>query len=245
MWTITAAFKRAGLPRAEKRRGSLPPVLCFRGALMLSVTAAGCSPVTGTVDGAAEDFSLLRRDMQAACEPVTGNLLGNPGFEQPSPGAPDGNGQAVSRGNPPSSIPGGPLGPWDGCCSQPTGGTTWTVRTTMPHCGARAVAVASDQASANVLNQRLDLAAYSGRSVRASAFVFIAQAQSGAALAVDLFDLTASQIIASSPALNATTADWRYLSVAGTVPTGGVVQLRLRSSGSFSAVVDDVALVPQ
>lgn len=218
----------------------------FLGSLtLLTLAAAGCSPVTGTVDGAAEDLSLLRRDLQAACEPLTGNLLGNPGFEQPSPSAPDGNGQAVSRGNPPSSIPGGPLGPWDGCCSQPAGGTSWTVRTTMPRCGARAVAVASDQASANVLNQRVDLAAYSGRSVRASAFVFIAQAQSGAELAVDLFDLTANQLLASSPSLTATTADWRYLSVTATVPTGGAVQIRLRSTGSFSAVVDDAALLPQ
>ena len=87
--------------------------------------------MTGTVDGAAEDFSLLRRDMQAACEPVTGNLLGNPGFEQPSPSEPDGNGQAASSGSPPSTIPGGVLGPWDGCCSQPAGGTRWRVGTTM------------------------------------------------------------------------------------------------------------------
>lgn len=242
MRTTPAALARTGVPAAalvRHRRRFFPVVLA------LNLTAAGCSPVQSPVDGAAEDFSLLRRDLQSACEPLTGNLLGNPGFEQPSPSAPDGNGQAVSRGNPPSTIPGGALGPWDGCCSQPAGGTTWTVRTTMPHCGTRAVAVASDQASANVLNQRVDLAAYSGRSVRASAFVFIAQAQSGAALAVDLFDLSTNQLLASSPPLTATTADWRYLSVTATVPTGGALQIRLSSSGSFSAVVDDVALVPQ
>lgn len=219
--------------------------------MVIVITGAACSPQPRAVDGGAEDFSQLRRDLRTGCEPLPVNLLGNPGFEEPSPGAPDGNGQAVSRGNPPSSIPGGALGPWDGCCSQAAGGTSWSVRMTMPHCGARAVAVSSDQADANVLNQRVDLAAYSGRSVRASAWVFIAQVSgsgsgSGSAeLAIDLFDLTASRVIASSAPLTATTADWRFLSAMGQVPTGGAVQVRIRSTGSFTAVIDDIALTPQ
>lgn len=211
---------------------------------VLCVAAAGCSPQMEAVDGGSEDLSQLRRDLMS-CQPLSGNLLGNPGFEQPSPSEPDGNGQAVSRGNPPSTIPGGPLGPWDGCCSQPLGGTRWRVGTGMARCGTRALGLTSDQAAANVLNQRLDLAAYSGRSVRASAWVFIAQAQGGAELSLDLFDLTQSRVLASSAPLTAPTADWRFLSVMGQVPTGGAVQVRISSTGTLTAVVDDTALAPQ
>jgi hypothetical protein len=179
------------------------------------------------------------------CEPLAGNLLGNPGFEDPSASEVDGNGRANNRGNPKSTIPGNTLGPWDGCCNQATGGTTWTVSTAMPHCGTRVVAIASDQASGNVLNQRLDLAAYGGRAFRATAWVFVSQALGGGQVALDVFDLTASQIVATSPALTASTADWRLLTVAGTVPTGGSLQLRCNSSGTVSAMLDDTALVIQ
>lgn len=210
----------------------------------LAIAAAGCSPQLERVDGGIEDLSQTRRDL-LSCQPLSGNLLGNPGFEQPSPSEPDGNGQASSRGSPPSTIPGGPLGPWDGCCSQPTGGTRWSVGTAMARCGTRAVGLLSDRAAANVLNQRLDLAAYSGRSVRASAWVFISQAQDGAQLTLDLFDLTQGRPLASSAPLTATTADWRFLSVMGQVPTGGAVQVRINSTGTLTAVVDDTALAPQ
>ena len=225
------------------RRGRVLAAAAVSVVVAVAVATAGCSPRNEFVDGGIEDLSQTRRDLQS-CEPLPGNLLGNPGFEQPSPSEPDGNGQASNRGNPPSTIPGGPLGPWDGCCSQATGGTRWTVTTTMPRCGARALRVVSDQAAANVLNQRLDLAAYTGRSVRASAWVFIAQAAAGAALTLDLFDLTQSRPLASSAPLNAPTADWHFLSVMGQVPTGGAVQVRLNSSGTLTAVVDDTALAP-
>lgn len=211
---------------------------------MLAVVAAGCSPQMEAVDGGSEDLSQTRRDLMS-CQPLPGNLLGNPGFEQPSPSEPDGNGQASNRGSPPSTIPGGPLGPWDGCCSQPTGGTRWRVGPTMARCGTRALGLVSDQAAANVLNQRLDLAAYSGRSVRASAWVFIAQALDGAQLTLDLFDLTQGRPLASSAPLTATTADWHFLSVMGQVATGGAVQVRINTTGTLSAVVDDAALALQ
>jgi len=215
-------------------------------ALLPALGSGGCSPQTAAVDGGAEDFSQTTRDL-TSCGPLPGNLLGNPGFEQPSLSAVDGNGQATNRGNPASTIPGGPLGPWDGCCDQGAGagGTTWAVRTTMPLCGTRAVSVVSDRAAANVLSQRLDLAASSGQSFRVSAWVFIGQAPAGAQLGLDVFDLMASHVLASSPVLTATTADWHYLSLMGQVPTGGALQVRINSSGTLSAVVDDVAVVLQ
>ena len=45
--------------------------------------------------------------------------------------------------------------------------------------------------------------------------------------------------------ITATTADWRFLSVMGQVPTGGAVQVRINSTGTLTAVVDDTALAPQ
>lgn len=214
--------------------------------LVLTLGSTGCSPQTGSVDGGAEDFSQLSRDL-ASCDPVPGNALENPGFETPSATAPAGNGQASNRGNPASTIPGGKLGPWDGCCDQGAGmgGTTWTVGTTLARCGTRAVTVASDGATSNVLSQRLDLATSSGHSFRASAWVLIGRALTGTQLALDVFDLTTNQVVATSLALTATTADWRYVSFMGTVPTGGSLQLRIKSTGTFTAVVDDLALVPQ
>ena len=71
------------------------------------------------------------------------------------------------------------------------------------------------------------------------------RAQAGAELALDLFDLTQSRVLASSAPLTAPTADWRFLSVMGQVPTGGAVQVRINSTGTLTAVVDDTALAPQ
>jgi len=209
-------------------------------ALPLSLAAAACAPQNSAVDGAAADFSQQWRDL-GSCDPLPQNLLGNPGFEEPSPSQPDGNGQASSTGNPPSSIPGNALGPWDGCCSQRLGSTTWTVGTARARCGLRAVTVAADQALASVLSQRLDLAGYGGRGVRATAWAQLTQAASGGELALDLFDLTTRQVVASSLGLPAT-GDFRLLVVQGQVPTGGALQLRLSSTGTLEAIVDDTAL---
>ncbi len=205
-----------------------------------------CSPQTTSVDGGPEDFSQLTRDL-ASCEPLPGSALYNPGFEVPSLSAPGGNGQATNRGNPASSIPGSPLGPWDGCCDQGAGagGTTWTVGSTMARCGSRAVTVDSDRADGNVLSQRLDLAGYGGRGFRASAWMFIGRALGGTQLTLDVFDLTTSRVVTSSPPLTTTTADWRFVSVMGNVPTGGAIQLRIKSVGTFGAVVDDLVFTPQ
>ena len=57
-----------------------------------------------------------------------------------------------------------------------------------------------------------------------------------------MVDLGKSQVVATSTAVTATTADWQLLSVSGTVPTGGNVQLRIVSTGTLTAVVDDLTL---
>jgi hypothetical protein len=112
----------------------------------------------------------------------------------------------------------------------------------MPHCGSRAVTVSSNQAEANVLNQRLDLAGYGGQGVRAMVWVLLSQVQSGGALQLDLFDLDAGQVLATSPPLTAPTADWRLLSVLSQVPTAGALQVRIKSTGTLTAYVDDTSL---
>jgi hypothetical protein len=190
------------------------------------------------------DLSQTARDL-TSCDAVPGNLVGNPGFEEPSPGVPDGNGRATNHGIPPSTISGGVLGPWDGCCDQPVGGTIWTVRSALPHCGTRAVFIASDRAADNVLNQRLDLAAYGGQAFVASAWVQVSAADSGAQLGLDVFDLLSGQIVASSLWQSGPTTDWRLLTARGQVPTGGALQLRIKSRGTLTATVDDTSLVPQ
>jgi hypothetical protein len=213
-------------------------------ALAFFLVVPACSPQTGAVDGGPVDFSQTSRDLNS-CDPLTGNLIGNPGFEDPSSSAPGGNGSATNTGNPKSTIPGGVLGPWDGCCNQSPGGTSFTVDTTMPHCGTRAVTVQSDQASGNVLNQLLDLSSYSGRGFRVNAWAFVSQAQSGAQLLIDVFDLTGNKVVGTSAALTATTADWKLLTVLGMVPTGGNLQVRINSTGTLHAVVDDTSLAIQ
>ena len=110
------------------------------------------------------------RDM-GMCPIDSQNLLQNPGFETPSV-EPDGNGKAVNTGSPASSIP----GKWDGCCNQSGGGTTWMVSLGTPRCGLRSLQVTSTSATANVLNQSLQLPSKVGKTLTASAYVFVQQA---------------------------------------------------------------------
>lgn len=197
---------------------------------------AGCSPRTdGVGDGGSEDFSQRWRDM-LSCEAPTGSLITNGGFEVPTAQAADGNGQARNTGSPRSTIPS-----WDGCCSQPSGGTTWTVIGTMPHCGLRAVSIASTTATGNVLNQDLDLRAQVGRTYRLTGWFFVSQGMPAAGLRLDVFDLDTSAVAASSPALAQSTADWTPLVVTGTIPPGGRLQARVNTTGTLSAVADDLS----
>ncbi len=211
--------------------------------LLCGGVLAGCSPrnLTVAADGGVEDFSATWRDL-LMCDPVLGNLVKNGDFEDPAPAALDGNGTASNTGSPPSTIPPADQSKWDGCCSQASGGTTYQVTRTVHRCGQRAVQLVSTQAQSNVLNQKLDLAAQAGRSFRVTGYALVSQLTAGSKLALDVFDLGKSQVVATSTAVTATTADWQLLSVSGTVPTGGNVQLRIVSTGTLTAVVDDLTL---
>jgi hypothetical protein len=205
----------------------------------VSVLCLACSPKTGTVDGNSQDLGMQARDLgMCASDPL--NQLQNPGFETPSV-EPDGNGKAVNTGMPASSIP----GKWDGCCNQAGGGTAWLISTTMPRCGLRSLTVTSTAATANVLNQTLQVPTLVGKSLRASAYVFVSQVGTGGKIQLDVWDLGASKVIASSPTITTTTPDWQRLDLSVPVPSGGNVQLRINSSGTINAVVDDPSVLIQ
>lgn len=207
-------------------------------ALGGAALGAGCSPSTNSVadGGAVQDFGPRLRDM-SSCLPPPSNYLLNPDFETPSTQAADGNGTAKNTGSPPSTIPS-----WDGCCSQGLGGTTWTVTQAMPRCGGRALSLVSTMATTNVLNQVLDLRAQAGRTLRVSGWVFVTQADPGAALRLDVFNLGSSSLAALSPPQTSATAEWTQLVATGTVPGNDRVQVRINTTGSLSAVVDDLVL---
>lgn len=209
--------------------------LCAAGVIAVG---AGCSPSTHSVadGGAVQDFGPRVRDM-SSCLPPPSNYLLNPDFEAPSSQAADGNGVAKNTGSPASTIPS-----WDGCCSQGLGGTTWTVTQGMPRCGGRSLSLVSTMATTNVLNQALDLRAQAGRTLRISGWVFVTQADPGASLKLDVFNLGNSALVALTPPQTQTTADWTQLVATGTVPGNDRVQVRINTSGSLSAVVDDLVL---
>jgi len=177
------------------------------------------------------------RDM-GMCPIDSQNLLQNPGFETPSV-EPDGNGKAVNTGSPASSIP----GKWDGCCNQSGGGTTWMVSLGTPRCGLRSLQVTSTSATANVLNQSLQLPSKVGKTLTASAYVFVQQASAGAKIGLDIWDLGANKVIASSPTIAQSTADWQKLELSVPVPSGGNFQLRINTSGTLTAYVDDPSVL--
>lgn len=205
-------------------------------ALASALLLAACSPRTeGVGDGGIEDFSQRRRDM-LSCEAPAGSALANGGFELPTAQAPDGNGQARNTGSPRSTIPS-----WDGCCSQPVGGTTWTVIETLPRCGLRSLSIASSEAAGNVLNQDLDLRAQVGRTYRLVGWFFVTQAMPAAGLRLDVFDLEASAVAAASPPLTQGSADWVQLAVTGRIPAGGRMQARVNTTGTLRAVADDLS----
>ncbi len=174
-------------------------------ALSGLLLAGACSPRTSTVEGGSPDLATQARDM-SMCQIDPSNQLQNPGFETPSVEL-DGNGKASNTGSPASSIP----GRWDGCCNQAGGGTTWTVTTTMARCGFRSLLVSSTSANANVLNQTLPLSALVGKTLYSGAYVYVSQAGSGAKLGLDIWDLNANKVIASSPTISTTTPDWQRL----------------------------------
>lgn len=192
----------------------------------------GCHPKTAPSEGDAPDLSQLVRDL-GSCVSEAANLIRNPGFEAPSTEL-DGNGKANNTGNPASSIPN-----WDGCCSQAGGGTTWVIATTSPKCGTRALSVQSTSANANVLNQSLPLSSQVGKTLLASAFVFVQSVSGAGQLGIDVWDDQAKKVIASSVPVNNTTPDWFKVDLSVPIPAGGNLQLRITSSGTLTALVDD------
>jgi len=197
---------------------------------------AGCSPVTSGGDGPPRDLSAVSRDLGAGCMDVPANLLLNPSFEGPGTGA-DPNGSAKNTGSPASTIPS-----WDGCCNQANGGTQWTVTPTVARCGTRSVQVQSTSADKNVLNQTFDRSGDAGKAFQLSGWVFVTQNPSGQIL-LDVFDLNTNNVVGSTLAEKSTTSDWFELKQSGTVPAGGKFQVRIFSTGTLQAYVDDLALV--
>lgn len=219
----------------------------MRGFLQTGIVAAvfglvgmcgGCNPTTSTVEGGTPDLSMVTRDM-GACTIDPLNLIQNPGFETLSTDL-DGNGKANNTGTPGSSIP-----RFDGCCSQMSGGTTWNIATSMPHCDFRSLFVTSTNANANVLNQALPLSTKVGKTLQASAYVYVQSIQSGGKVAIDIWDDTAKKVIASSTPVTTITPDWLKISLSIPVPAPGNLQYRINSTGTLTAIVDDpVVLVP-
>ena len=218
------------------RSMSLAVSVAWSLALSGLLLAGACSPKTSTVEGGSPDLAAQTRDM-GMCPIDPSNQLQNPGFETPSVEL-DGNGKASNTGSPASSIP----GRWDGCCNQAGGGTTWTVTTTMARCGFRSLLVSSTSANANVLNQTLPLSALVGKTLYGGAYVYVSQAGSGAKLGLDIWDLNANKVIASSPTISTTTPDWQRLDLSVQIPSGGNLQLRINSSGTLTAMVDDPSI---
>lgn len=235
---------RPRVPTGKPPRARLGSSLCVGAALLLGAAGGlwalglGCGPTMSSVEGGGEDLGATTRDLRSAnCEPTAGNLLVNPGFEVAAAQG-DGNGQAKNTGLPPSTISG-----WDGCCTQAmaANGTTWLVTQSMPRCGLRAVFVSSSAATENVLDQTLTRGADVGRDFVASGWVYLYEVGSGAQLKLDVFDDTAKQAIYSSTVLSALTPGWTQLTVTGKIPAAGRVQLRVNSSGTLKALVDDLA----
>ncbi|MCS6913462.1 MAG: hypothetical protein RMK29_19545 [Myxococcales bacterium] len=195
---------------------------------------AGCPPMHHGGDDTLPDLALVPADLRR-CDPHPDNLLQNPSFEQ-------GGGSAHNTGQPPSSIPA-----WDGCCNLEGQGltTTWQVTNTAAHCGAQSVLVRSIAARGDVLNQELTVTDGAGRSFGLTAQVLLREASPGAQLQLDLFDRQAGRVLRASAPLSTPGPSWVELSVLGQLPGGAAprVQARLLSSGTLTALLDDVTLL--
>ena len=203
------------------RPAGLAAALLFSGVL----TGSACAPQTGSIpDGGLEDLGSTSRDLQESCVLVNGNLLSNPSFEDTGGAATP---SARNTGMPASTIVGG----WEGCCSQANGSTEWKITTTTAFCGQRGLDIQSTTAMENVLFSPLTRTGDVGRTFLLKGYAFVSAASAGGSLKLDVFDLMTSKPVAATTALVATTSNWQELSVSGTIPTGGRIQVR--------ATVDD------
>ncbi len=211
------------------------------GVVCCGVWGSGCHPATNGVDGTELDYRLIGPgDLGPSCAPVTGSAdqqLSNGTFES-------GSGNANNGGQPVSSI----AGPWVGCCNLDGLGqhTTWTVTTSMAHCGQQSIALSSSaQAKSNVLVQEHHIDGAGGKGFTLSGWFLIQSAGPDALLQLDLFDLGKNQGVAASPPLSSPTRGWVSLTATGSLPAGvsPQVQARVVDTGALSAFVDDVSLV--
>lgn len=176
-------------------------------------------------------------DLSTACAEVSGNLVVNPSFETPA--ASGGDGTADNTGEPASTIP----GPWSGCCSQSYGGTQWSVTQSAARCGGRSLQVQSATADGNSLVQSLtDQSVNYGKTFELSGSVHLTQASDGGSILLEATDGTGRIRLAATEALQAPSSGWVQLSQTGTVPRTGRIQVRITSTGSLEAYVDDLAL---
>ncbi len=170
--------------------------------------------------------------MTPICTEVVGNLLGNPGFEASL------SGTASNIGSATSSIPN-----WKGCCGT-SQTTTYDVNSTQRYCGERSVRVSGTSgATQNVLIQDLNRPGDAGKTFILSGWVNVTNI-TGGEISLDLFNLNATPpaIVAPTVSLKNITNGWFELRATGSMPTGGNVQIRINTSGSLEAFVDNLSL---
>lgn len=195
-----------------------------------------------------------------SCGSLAGNLAKNPSFDEPPPGNGIVYNTEIDLGG------GGDIPQWHGCCRKndtDPATSIWTLsQPSQPPCNHRLVSLQGKGAVANVLYQQLSLsdAVAAGRKFELSAWIQVLQADPavgdggiGAALSLDLFDLSANPstgpktIVAESDALAAgPLGAWRRVVVSGTMPSYSPslnVQIRFRNSGTLRAVFNNAALV--
>ena len=100
--------------------------------------------------------------------------------------------------------------------------------------------VSSTNASANVLDQALPMGNV-GKTFLLSGWVNVTSVTGTGQIALDVFDDgTPKAVAATTVALKATTNSWFQLSVSGVVPASGNLRVRINSSGTLTAFVDDI-----
>lgn len=198
--------------------------------VFVSLVASACSPTTSGVNPTPPDLGSTSRDLGRDCTNPASNRLMNPGFES-------GDGVANNTGAPASTI-----SMWDGCCSS-GGMSSWTVSTLSPSCGSRSIKVSSNAAQAHVLSQSFNSPGDAGKAFTVSGRVFVATIDAAATIKLDVWDLMTSQVVTSTSALTTVSSDWVTLMQSAAVPASGRYQVRINTSGTVEAYVDDLSLI--
>lgn len=191
--------------------------------------AAGCAPATQGTEGTPPDLAGVERDMAPVCTAVVGNLLSNPGFEASMTGS------TTNIGSGTSTIPS-----WRGCCGMAQT-TTYDVVASQRYCGERSISVSGGTgATANVLIQDVTRASDVGKTFLVSGWLNVTSVGAAGEISLDVFDNGAKTVVAPTVSLKNTTNGWFELRASGTVPTGGNLQVRINSSGTIQAFVDEL-----